>query len=95
MKEVFEDLIKEGIDMYEDAIRHTDVVRLLKDLKIQKVCADAQLKRAELAYNKPGVHDPSEDEQLELDIIKFAQESETFKYVIDVIESGKFAGESE
>lgn len=45
MQEVFEGLVKDTMDMYEDAIRHTDVVKLLKDLKIQKACADAQVSR--------------------------------------------------
>jgi hypothetical protein len=62
MQEVFEGLVKDTMDMYDDAVRHTDVVRLLKDLKIQRVCADARVKLLERMLNTEGVHDPVDDE---------------------------------
>jgi hypothetical protein len=92
MQEVFEGLVKDTMDMYDDAVRHTDVVRLLKDLKIQRVCADARVKLLERMLNTEGVHDPVDDELLEVEALEKSGEIEAFNYVIDVIESGKFAG---
>lgn len=96
MQEVFEDMVREVCNMYDDAIAHTDVVKLYKDLKIQKACADAQHSRLENELKKYNFLDQfNEDTKDELDQIiiqigEFARVSETFQYVIDVIESGKF-----
>jgi hypothetical protein len=93
MQEVFESLVKDTVDMYEDAIRHTDVMKLYNDLRIQKACADAQIGRIKNELDKPGVIDEECEESLWVELTEFETESRTFKYVIDVIESGKFVGE--
>lgn len=98
MQEVFEGLVKDTMDMYEDAIRHTDVVKLLKDLKIQKACADAQVARIKSELDdEPCIIVFDEDaelyKELKTDLTAFESESKVLKYVIDVIESGKFTSE--
>jgi hypothetical protein len=99
MQEILEKTLKDVSDMYDDAIRHTDVVSLLKDIKLQRALAENSRLRAEHLlekYERERVIDPS-DEFLEDEVAReasdFARIVETFDYVIDVIESGKFTKE--
>lgn len=94
MQEVFEDAVKGFVDIYQDALQHTNVVKLLADLKIQKACADAHAARIKKELDEAlGTFDEDYEDSLWTYLIEFKKESETFKYVIDVIESGKFAEE--
>jgi hypothetical protein len=98
MQEVFEQTVKDFADMYEDAIRHTDVVALLKDLKLQRALAENHRLCIECEIScVPEEIDPSDEHTLDelcREASDFARIVETFDYVIDVIESGKFAKES-
>jgi hypothetical protein len=76
------------------------VVALLKDLKLQRALAENTRLRTEHFIqhleNKTGYIDPSDEftlDELCRDASDFARIVETFDYVIDVIESGKFAKE--
>lgn len=93
MQEVFEDMVKTGVSMIDDAINHTDVVKLLKEIKLQKAIIESRSKLLEHEYNRIGSHDPVDDDLLETEILNLAGQVEFATYVIDVIESGKFACE--
>lgn len=93
MQEVFEGLVKEGLDIYDDAVRHTDVVELLKYIKVQRALAENHHRFVSKMLDKPGTIDPVDENLLERDACDFARIVETFDYVIDLIESGKFAKE--
>ena len=91
MQEVFEGLVKEGLDMIDDAVSHTDVVALLKYLKVQRAIAENHRLVIEDEIDKPG--HPLELDLLLREACDFARIVETFDYVIDLIESGRFAKE--
>lgn len=100
MQEIFEKTVRDFSDMVEDAIRHTDVVDLLKDIKLQRALAENHRLSVERTIqnleNKTGYIDPSDEYSLDelcREASDFARIVETFDYVIDVIESGKFAKE--
>jgi hypothetical protein len=93
MQEVFENLIKDGMNLYEDALRHTDVVELLKYIKVQRALAENRRLIAHHVVTKPGVIRVDVESGLFIEEIEFARIVETFDYVIDLIESGKFAKE--
>jgi hypothetical protein len=91
MQEVFENLIKDGMNLYEDALRHTDVVELLKYIKVQRTLAENHRLSVRHAVNKPGVIEADVEDELLIEEIEFARIVDTYDYVIDLIESGKFA----
>ena len=91
MQEVFEGLVKEGLDMYDDAIRHTDVVEFLKYIKVQRALAENHRLGVHNNIDKPGVVDDEIDDEWCLEEAEFSRIVETFDYVIDLIESGRFA----
>jgi hypothetical protein len=93
MQEVFEGLVKEGLDMIDDAVSHTDVVALLKYLKVQRAIAENHRLVIEHEIDKPGVIDPLELDLLLREACDFARYIEIYDYVIDLIESGRFAKE--
>ena len=101
MQEIFESTLKNLSDMVNDAIRHTDIVALLKDIKLHRNLAENNRLCAERAFkylqNMTGYIDQSaeyaEDEVVR-DIYEYTREVETFDYVINIIESGKFAKEN-
>jgi len=93
MQEVFEGLVKEGLDMIDDAVSHTDVVALLKYLKVQRAIAENHRLVIEHEIDKPGVIDDEIDDEWCLEEAEFSRIVETFDYVIDLIESGRFAKE--
>ena len=93
MQEVFEKMVNDVVDIYEDAIQHTDVVKLVKDLKLQMAVAESRSKMLEHEINKPGVHYQDDDDLMEVEILELSGQVEAYKYVIDVIESGKFIQE--
>lgn len=97
MQEVFEKVMKDVSDIYDDAIRHTDVVDLLKDMKLQRALAENHRLQVERSISEHKEGDPSDEytiDALSREASDFARIVETFDYVIDVIESGKFAKES-
>jgi hypothetical protein len=100
MQEIFEKTVNDLSDMIDDAIRHTDIVALLKDLKFRRTLAENHRLLAECEFkvfqNKTGYIDQScefAEDEIVRDIYEFTRIVETFDYVIDVIESGKFAKE--
>lgn len=93
MQEVFEDMVKTGVSMFDDAINHTDVVKLLKDIKLQKAIYESRMKFIERALNRVGPHELQDDDELEGELLDLAGQVTFAQYVIDVIESGKFACE--
>jgi hypothetical protein len=96
MQEIFEGQIGEFKKMYEDALRHTDVVDLLRDIKLQRALAENSHLRAEREIRDYKEGDPSDEHTLDClvrEASDFARIVETFDYVIDVIESGKYAKE--
>ena len=97
MQEVFEHMIKDVSEIYDDAIRHTDVVSLLRDIKLQRALAENHRLSVERQIScAPEEKDPSDEytlDGLHREASDFARIVETFDYVIDVIESGKFAKE--
>lgn len=81
--------------MYEDAIRHTDALALLKDIKLQRALAENHRLGVERSIREHK-DDPSDEftlDELLRESSDFARIVETFDYVIDVIESGKYARE--
>ena len=96
MQEVFEGQVGEFKNMYEDALRHTDVVALLRDIKLQRALAENHRLGVERNIREHKEGDPSDEHTLDCLIREasdFARIVETFDYVIDVIESGKYAKE--
>jgi hypothetical protein len=93
MQEVFEGLVKDGIDMIDDAISHTDVVALLKYLKVQRAIAENHRLVEEDKIDKFDIIDPLDFVLSNREACAFARIVETFDYVIDLIESGRFAKE--
>jgi hypothetical protein len=93
VQEVLENLIKDGISLYEDALRHTDVVELLKYIKVQRALAENHRLAALHTLDKPGIIDTRIIDELLMEERDFARIVETFDYVIDIIEAGKFAKE--
>ena len=93
VQEVFENLIKDGMNLYEDALRHTDVVELLKYIKVQRALAENHKLEIDGLIDKPGVIDPVQLHYLHQESRDFARYIEIYDYVIDLIESGKFAKE--
>jgi len=91
MQEVFEGLVKEGLDMIDDAVSHTDVVALLKYLKVQRAIAENHRLVIEDEIDEPG--HPLELDLLLREACDFARYIEIYDYVIDLIESGRFAKE--
>ena len=90
MQEVFENLVKNGVDMIEDALQHTDVIRLLNDIKVQQAIYENEIKVIENKLNCIGPHDSEDDNEMEIELMNLAGQVEFAQYVIDVIESGKF-----
>ena len=94
MQEVFENLMKDGMNLYEDALRHTDVVELLKYIKVQRALAENHRLSAErLMISEHGTLNALELHYLCKEMENFARYIEIYDYVIDLIESGKFAKE--
>ena len=91
MQEVFEGLVKDTMDTYDDAVRHTDVVELLKYLKVQRALAENHRLVVNDEIDKPG--HPLELDLLLREACDFARYVEIYDYVIDLIESGRFAKE--
>jgi hypothetical protein len=92
MQEVFENLVKDGMNIYEDALRHTDVVELLKYIKVQRALAENHKLEIDRLIDIPGAIDPVQL-YLHQESRDFARYIEIYDYVIDLIESGKFAKE--
>jgi len=96
MQEVFEGQVGEFKNMYEDALQHTNVVALLRDIKLQRALAENHRLGVERNIREHKEGDPSDEHTLDCLIREasdFARIVETFDYVIDVIESGKYAKE--
>jgi hypothetical protein len=93
VQEVFENLIKDGMNLYEDALRHTDVVELLKYIKVQRALAENHRLTARNAIEDPDMIDAHVIDELCIEERDFTRIVETFDYVIDIIEAGKFAKE--
>ena len=93
MQEVFENLVKESLNMYDDAIRHTDVVELLKYIKVQRDLAAKHHAEVTCILQESRIAGKGEDQNMVREILDFARIIETLDYTIDLIESGKFAKE--
>jgi len=105
MQEIFENMLKDAYDqMIKDRdeqelnvmIQTTDVVALLKHVKLQRALAENHRLGVEREIRDYKEGDPSDEHTLDhlvREASDFARIVETFDYVIDVIESGKYAKE--
>lgn len=93
MQEIFEGLVKDTLDMHDDAIRHTDVVELLKYIKVQRALAENHHAEVTRILRESRIAGKGEDKEMVREILDFARYIEIYDYVIDLIESGKFAKE--
>jgi hypothetical protein len=91
MQEVFEGLVKDSMDTYDDAVSHTDVVELLKYLKVQQIKATEHWITLDCILQECRIAGKPEDEKIVREVLDFARYIEIYDYVIDLIESGRFA----
>jgi hypothetical protein len=72
-----------------------DVQRFVADMKVNKALVESGHKTLELVYNKPGVHDPVDDKELEIDMFEKLTEVEVLSQIISAIEAGKYFRKSD
>jgi|WetSurMetagenome_2_1015567.scaffolds.fasta_scaffold17521_3 hypothetical protein len=109
MQEIFENMLKDAYDQMikdrdeivasqNEMIMNTDVVALLKHVKLQRALAEnhrmgveRQLK--EFLIRTPDASDECVEDELVREACDFSRIVETMDWFIDMIEAGKFAKE--
>lgn len=109
MQEVFENMLKDAYDQMikdrdeqdlNEMIQTTDVVALIRHIKFQRAIAEnhrlgVERNLAEFLNRKSDASEEHVEDELVREACDFSRIVETMDWVIDLIESGKFAKESE
>jgi len=108
MQEIFENMLKDAYDqMIKDRdeqelnamIQMTDVVALLKHVKLQRALAEnhrlgVERQLADFLERKSDASEEHVEDELVREALDFSRIVDTMDWFIDMIEAGKFAKES-
>jgi len=102
MQEVFEQMIKDALDAAakdrDEMFMNTDVVALLKHMKLERALAEnhrlgVERQLREFLDRKSDASEEHVEDELVREACDFARIVETMDWAIDLIESGRFSKE--